>query len=310
MKKVIIYGFGRMGLTHYAILNQLLENADFVFVDPDNKVNYFAKRNLKARIISNDKILNETFDYALVCTPPMFHIPILEKCINSGITNIFVEKPFGGITDDFSSAVSASQHISVGYVLRFNPIVKWVKQFIDIENILKVEGFYFSNTIEKKPKGWRNGLYSGVTNEVGAHIIDLCVFLFGLCNPTLVNRQINSVISDVDDILITDLEEKSIKYHLHFDWVNKAFRKPVFKFVVTMRDGSIIKFDQQKCEHFRDGKLINLVTSVDLAQNVPYYLRGVDFTCQIQDFIGLKETIATVSEAMITRNLIKTLLTK
>ena len=310
MKKVIIYGFGRMGLTHYAILNQLLENADFVFVDPDNKVNYFAKRNLKARIVNNDKILNETFDYALVCTPPMFHIPILEKCINSGITNIFVEKPFGGITDDFSSAVSSSQHISVGYVLRFNPIVKWVKQFIDIENILKVEGFYFSNTIEKKPRGWRNGLYSGVTNEVGAHIIDLCIFLFGLFNPTIVNRQINSVISDVDDILITDLEEKSIKYHLHFDWVNKAFRKPVFQFVLTMRDGSIIKFDQQKYEHLKDGKLINRVTSVDLAQNVPYYLRGVDFTCQMQDFIGLKEVISTVSEAMITRNLINTLLTK
>jgi predicted dehydrogenase len=310
MKKVIIYGFGRMGLTHYAILNQLIENADFVFVDPDYKVNYFAKRNLKARILSNDKTLNETFDYALVCTPPMFHIPILEKCIDRGITNIFVEKPFGGVNDNFSIAVTESQHVSVGYVLRFNPIVNWVKQFIDLENILKVEGFYFSNTIEKKPVGWRNGLYSGVTNEVGAHIIDLCVFLFGLTTPTLVNRQINSIISDVDDILIADLEENSIKYHLHFDWVNKAFRKPVFKFVVTMRDGSIIKFDQQKCEYFNDGKLMNRVTSVDLSQNVPFYLRGVDFTCQIQDFIGLKETIATVSEAMITRNLIKTLLAK
>ena len=45
-KKILLYGFGRMGLTHYAILNQLIENADFVFVDPDKKVNFFAKRNL------------------------------------------------------------------------------------------------------------------------------------------------------------------------------------------------------------------------------------------------------------------------
>lgn len=308
MNKVIIYGFGRMGLTHYAILNQLIENADFVFVDPDSKVNFFAKRNLNARIISSDKALNESFDYALVCTPPMFHIPILENCINKNIPNIFVEKPFGGVNDDFSQIVSSSQDISVGYVLRFNPIIKWVKEFIDIEKVDKVEGFYFSNTIEKKPKGWRNGLYSGVTNEVGAHIVDLCVFLFGLSNPSLINKHLDSVISDVDDILIADLEENSINYHLHFDWVNKDYRKPVFKFEVTMHDGTLLKFDQQKVEHFYNGKIVNKISSVDLAQKVPYYLRGIDFTNQMQDFIGHKETIATVSDAMITRNLIKTLI--
>ena len=29
-KKVIIYGLGRMGLTHFAILNQLIKNVEFV----------------------------------------------------------------------------------------------------------------------------------------------------------------------------------------------------------------------------------------------------------------------------------------
>lgn len=310
MKKVVIYGFGRMGLTHYAILNQLIENADFVFVDPDSRVNYFAKRNLKARIVNNDKVLNEPFDYALVCTPPMFHIPILEKCIKSGIPNIFVEKPFGGVNDDFSHIVSSSEHISVGYVLRFNPIINWVKEFVDIAKVAKVEGFYFSNTIEKKPKGWRNGLYSGVTNEVGAHIIDLCVFLFGLSNPSLINKRLDSVISDVDDILIANLVDNSIHYHLHFDWVNKYYRKPIFKFEVTMHDGTLLKFDQQKVEYFCNGQIVNKISSVDLAHKVPYYLRGIDFTNQMQDFIGYKETIATVSDAMITRNLIKTLISQ
>jgi predicted dehydrogenase len=308
MKKVIIYGFGRMGLTHYAILNQLLENGDFVFVDPDKKINFFAKRNLDARIIRSDIELNESFDFALVCTPPMFHIPILENCMNKNIPNIFVEKPFGGVSDDFSRIFNSGQHIAVGYVLRFNPIIRWVKEFIKIENVAKVRGFYFSNTIEKKPKGWRNGLYSGVTNEVGAHIIDLCVYLFGLSNPSLINKNLVSVISDVDDILIADLEENTINYHLHFDWVNKDYRKPVFKFEVTMKDGTLLKFDQQKVEHFDNGIIVNKISSVDLTHKVPYYLRGIDFTNQMLDFIGQKETITTVNEAMITRDLIKKLI--
>jgi predicted dehydrogenase len=308
MKKIIIYGFGRMGLTHYAILNQLVENADFIFVEPDKKVNYFAKRNLHARIITTDESLDESFDYALICTPPMFHIPLLENCIRKKISNIFVEKPFGGVNDNFTSIVNSNQFISVGYVLRFNPIINWVKEFVDIENVLKVEGYYFSNTIEKKPRGWRNGSYSGVTNEVGAHIIDLCIYLFGLSAPKLFDKKIYSVISDVDDILIADLEDNSINFHFHFDWVNKEYRKPVFKFIITMKDGSIFKFDQQKVEHIFGNNVLNRVTAVDIASKVPFYLRGIEFTNQMQDFIGSKNTIATVQEAMLNRSLIKKLI--
>lgn len=308
-KKIIIYGFGRMGLTHFAILNQLMKNTDFVFVDPDKKVNFFAKRNLNARIVSSDLNLNESFDYALICTPPMFHIPILKNCIDKNIPNIFVEKPFGGVNDDLNSILDSNNAVSIGYVLRFNPIIKWVKENLDIDKVEKVDGFYFSNTIEKKPKGWRNGRYSGVTNEIGAHIIDLCIYLFGMSSPIILKKQMDSIISDVDDILVADLEDKNINYHFNFDWVNKDYRKPIFKFVVTMKDGTIIKFDQQKVEFFKNNNLLNRVFVVDLAEKVPYYLRGIEFTSQMQDFIGSKNIISSLEDALITRNVIKKLIT-
>ena len=44
-KSIVIYGFGRMGLTHYAILNQLIDNIDVTIVDLDKKVNFIAKKN-------------------------------------------------------------------------------------------------------------------------------------------------------------------------------------------------------------------------------------------------------------------------
>jgi predicted dehydrogenase len=308
-KKFIIYGFGRMGLTHYAILNQLIDKTDFVFVDPNKKVNFFAKRNINAKIVSNDQNLKQSFDYALICTPPMFHMPILKKCIQQKISNIFVEKPFGGVNDEFTSLFNLNHSISIGYVLRFNPIVQWVKEFIHNKQTEKVEGFYFSNTIEQKPIGWRNGSYSGVTNEVGAHIIDLCVYIFGLSDPSIINKQSKSIISDVDDILIADLEDKSIKYHFHFDWVNKDYRKPVFKFIISFKDGTFLKFDQQKTEYYdNSNNLISRISVADLTQKVPFYLRGVEFTSQMQDFVGLKKTISNLNDALITRNVIKKLI--
>ena len=309
-EKILIYGFGRMGLTHYAILNQLLTNAEFTFIDPDRKVNLVVRKNLNVNAYGNDNALDSKFDYALICTPPMFHIPILRKCIDREIANIFVEKPFGGIQDDFSKMPDFDNKIFIGYVLRFNPIIQWVKNNLDINAIKTVEGSYFSNTLEKKPKGWRNSSYSGVTNEVGAHIIDLGVHLFGLKNPNLKIKTIKSVISDVDDIVIAEFEEKDIEYKFNFDWVNKSFRKPVFKFIVFFKDGSSWKFDQQKLEIFSNGMLLRQITSVDIAPSVPYYLRGVDFTSQMQDFISSQTKIATVSEALISREIIKKILTK
>jgi predicted dehydrogenase len=306
--KILIYGFGRMGLTHYAILSQLIENVDFVFVDPEKKINYFAKKNINAKFESDDKNIDHEYDYGLICTPPMFHLPILKKLITNRCKNIFVEKPFGGVNDDFSSFVNTNFNISVGYVLRFNPIVQWVKEFIKPDMISEVEGYYLSNTIEKKPKGWRNGSYSGVTNEVGAHIIDLCVYLFGLTNPNVIDKKMYSIISDVDDIMIANIEENSIKYHLHFDWINKQYRKPVFKFVLKMKDGTQFKFDQQKIEHFKNDMLLRRITSVDIVEKVPFYLRGIEFTNQMLDLIGPKKIISSYSEALITRALIKQLI--
>jgi len=303
--KIVIFGIGRMGLTHFSILNQLLENCQFTFIDPNNKVSFFAKKNLNVEIYNSDIYLRHDYDFALICTPPMFHIPILNNLIKKNINNIFVEKPFGGISDDFSSLQILDKNITIGYVLRFNPIVQWVKQNLHPDLIESVEGYYFSNTIEKKPNGWRNGKFSGVTNEAGAHIIDLCVFLFGISNPILLQKDIRSVISDVDDVVTANFIEKSINFNFHFDWVNKEYRKPVFKFMIYMKDGSKYKFDQQKIEYYKSNILINSITSASLKNQVPFYLRGIEFTNQMIHLIGSNKHIAKIEDALITRSIIK-----
>ena len=305
---IAIYGFGRMGLTHHAILNQLIKHSDFTFIDVDKRLNFFARKNINAKIVTSDKSLLEPFDYSLICTPPMFHVPIIENCLKRGDNKIFAEKPFGGIQDNFEAPVNNSEKIKVGYVMRFNPIINWVKNYVKKEDVVRYEGSYFSNTIEKKPKGWRNGEYSGVCNEMGSHIIDFAVYLLGLNEPEILNKNVKSVISDVDDIVDVNLKADGVDYNFHFDWVNQDYRKPVFKLNIYLVDGTRYKIDQQKVEIIKNDELIDSISTVDVAEDVSFYLRGVDFTKQMQDLIGDQHTLASVEEAMVTRKLIKDIL--
>ena len=307
-KKIGIYGFGRMGLTHYAILNQLLDGAKFTFKDVDKRLNFFVKQNIRAKLIFNDDKLVEGFDFTLICTPPMFHISTIEKCLKRGDKNIFVEKPFGGIDDDFTEVMLHHDKIKIGYVMRFNPVIQWLKEHISTEKVVKVHGSYFSNTIEKKPKGWRNGKYSGVLNEMGAHIIDLAVYLFGLNKFHIKKKEVQSIVSDIDDIVKVDLESNNIDYHFCFDWVNRAYRKPVFDLKIFLEDGRIYVIDQQRVKIYNEDVFEKSISVVDLVEEVPFYLRGVDFTNQMRDLIGNQSTLATVDEALINRNIIKDIL--
>lgn len=308
-KSIVIYGFGRMGLTHYAILNQLMDNIDVTIVDLDKKVNFIAKKNVNAKIEAENNNLKQAFDIAVICTPPMYHISTINACLKRGDKTIFVEKPFGGVKDDYSFVEEHAERVKVGFVMRFLPVINWLKQNLVVEDIVKFKGSYFSNSIEKKPKGWRNGNYSGVCNEMGSHIIDLSVYLLGIKEFQISNKEIKSVVSDTDDIVSFNLKTNNILCDFHFDWVDKNYRKPVFNLEIILKDGNYYKVDQQKVELYdKDGKLLNKITAVDFAATVPYYLRGVEFTRQMQDMISKQETLTSVEEALITRRIIKNIL--
>lgn len=293
-----------MGLCHYSILNKVLDGTSFTIVDTNKKQNAILSKNLNAKILQDDNALNEPFDFSLVCTPPMFHLATIKKCLQRGDKNIFIEKPFGGNPDDFSILKGGADKCRIGYYQRYNPIIDWLKGNIDISKVVKVEGSYFSNTIEKKPKGWRNGPYSGVLNEMGSHIIDQAVFLFKLEAPQILDKNIESKISDVGDIVHLKLKDNDIEFEFNFNWIDKSYRKPVFELKIFTEDGIYIA-DQQKIELYNDDELKMKKTVVDLAPEVPYYLRGIDYTMQLIDFVGKQKNNATVQEALITRNLIR-----
>lgn len=304
---ILIYGFGRMGLTHYAILNNLIPDADFTFVEPNKILNFLSKKNIEGKFITNDSKLSKPFDYTLITTPPFIHKDLVIKSLKRGDKKIFVEKPFGGYSNFmFENEVS---NVFIGYVLRFNPVIQWVKNNIDPNDIVACSSQYLSNTIENKPKGWRNGVFSGVLNEMGSHILDLNNYLFNISDYSIESKEIKSHISDVDDEVRFSINSKDRAFNFYFNWVDKSIRKPMFNFELKLKNGSAVYFDQQKVEITKDEQ-VKKVSVVELEQRIPFYLRGVDFTKQMDDLIKDQQALCTIADALVTNNLMNQILDK
>ena len=207
--KILIYGFGRMGLTHFSILNGLNPDINFSVIEPNKILRTLLKKNINANFYADDSSLDEPFDITLITTPPSIHIKLMKKSLKRGDRKIFVEKPFGGFSNIKLESTLDLSAVYIGYVLRFNPCIQWIKSNINPDEIKSIHGQYLSNTIEKKPKGWRNGQFSGVCNEMGSHVIDLIQYIINYNELDLINSEAQSVISDVDDIVQANLKTKN-----------------------------------------------------------------------------------------------------
>ena len=296
-----------MGITHYSILNSIVENAKFTFVEPNKILNFISRKNIQGIFLPNDDKVIEPFDLTLITTPPFMHVDLFKRCVNRGDKKIFIEKPFGGHSN-FKLDINFN-NLYIGYVLRFNPIVNWVKTNINQQEIIECNAQYLSNTIEKKPVGWRNGAYSGVLNEMGSHIIDLINYLFDIEDFKIAERVIVSVISDVDDIVKIKLSSKNRIFNFHFNWVDQSIRKPVFNITLKLKDNSIVTFDQQNVVIEKDGES-NRITVVDIKEEIPFYLRGLDFTKQMLALIGSGEKMCNCDEALTVNKLMNEILNK
>ena len=308
--KILIYGFGRMGLTHFSILNGLNPDLDFSVIEPNKILRKILQKNINAKFYADDSSLKEAFDITLITTPPSIHVQLLQRSINRGDKKIFVEKPFGGYTNTNLNNIPESNSIYIGYVLRFNPCIQWVKTNINPQDIKSIHGQYLSNTIEKKPTGWRNGSFSGVLNEMGSHVIDLIQYIVGNDQMEVLSSKKESIISDIDDIVEATLKTKrDISISLYFNWVKKEVRKPVFGIEVEMKDESKYSIDQQQINKYSsNGDFLEKVAVTDLAIAVPFYLRGVDFTNQMLDLLGDQKIMASANDALSVNTLMQKIL--
>jgi predicted dehydrogenase len=303
--KLAIIGMGRMGITHYAIINSNPDVNIESVVDTSELILTMLAKYIK---IQTFKDYNELFkktkpNAVLICTPPNLHFSIAKKAVENGI-HVFVEKPFTAklsqaneLCNIYSNTDLVNQ---VGYVNRFNDVFIKVKELLEkgiIGNIARFKSEMYSCTVIKSNdnSGWRASRESGggAVFEMASHAIDLINFLIGKPDK-VIGTSFNYIFSkNVEDaVFSTFIYKNGISGQLNINWSDTSYRKPTNKIEIFGDNGRILA-DQHSLKIYlnkenKPYKLIqgwNTLYITDIFKPVPFYVRGNEFTRQLYHFI-------------------------
>jgi len=328
--RIGVIGMGRMGLTHYPIINthplvEIVSVADTSSLILEMLRKYVP--GLKTYTDFRDLLNARDIDGVIICTPSAFHYEACKQAGENGIA-VFCEKPFTtspeqarSLADLFEKKGLVNQ---VGYVNRYNPVFQRIKSYIEeglIGKLVHVKGEFFSCTIIKPQtsKGWRstreNG--GGATYEMGAHILDLLSYLLGKPKKVFGSLLNNMFSENVEDIMSTNLLfENNVSCSVLVNWSDVTYRKPMMKLEFFGDKGKIIAdfygmkiFLSEASEKYNLIEGWNTIPMNIIEDPVPFYVRGNGYTHQLYDFadeiLGKKEgSICTFRDAADTQDVI------
>lgn len=312
-----IIGMGRMGITHYSIINSRPDVEITCVADTSQLVLSLLKKYIKDIEVFKDynKLLESgKVDAIMVCTPPNLNHDILKKAA-AKLIHAFVEKPYMTSVSQGLEIKKIFEEKSlvnqVGYVNRFNDVFQKTKELVAdglLGDIYRFRSEMFSCTISQPDdgSGWRGARESGggALFEMAAHAIDLVNYIMG--TPDRVKGSaLNKVYSkNVEDVVSsTFLYDNGITGTLYVNWCDHSYRKPTNKIEITGKYGRLqadqhslkvyLKDANEKME-MRQGW--NTIYITDLYKPVPFYVRGNEFTSQLYHFVDCIQNTGLQSE--------------
>lgn len=317
-------GMGRMGITHFSILNTHPSVKIVAVCDRSKTMLTLFKKYMGVKTFTDyrDMIREGGLDFVVISTPADSHAEIIEAAIQSSL-HVFTEKPFvmNIVEGEKILGMLKVKPIvnQVGYVNRFNEVFVEVKKLLDRNAIGEIRHFkfeMFGNTVTKDVKSsWRakRSLGGGCMYEFASHCIDLVNYLIGRPDE-VTGAVLQSVFSsDVEDIVTsTFVYDRGCTGSINVNWSDMSVRKPVNLIEVIGEGGKIIadkhsyKIFLKKTDssgEFHDGWNTRYIT--DFSRNVHFYVRGNEFSYQLAYFIESiegkhKGNIASFEEAFKT----------
>jgi scyllo-inositol 2-dehydrogenase (NADP+) len=304
MIRTAMVGLGKMGLSHLAILRahpalELVAGCDPTTYLTDILTKY---SGLKCYADFDRMLDNERLDALVVATPSKLHAAMVEKALNRGL-HVFCEKPFVlDVADgDRLAALAEAKGLvnQVGYHYRFVGAFKEAARIVKAGAIgtvhhVRAEAF---GPVVLRPKGgtWRSAKSEGggALYDYACHAIDLVNFVVG--TPAAVDGVVRRAIfsQDVDDEIYCTLRyADGASGQLSVNWSDESFRKMSTKISVWGTLGRVTA-DRQECQiYLREphaalpgvGKGWSVRYTTDLTEEVWFYLRGEEYSAQIDYF--------------------------
>jgi predicted dehydrogenase len=325
MIRVALVGLGKMGLSHLAMLRahpdiELVAVCD-TFGLLLGGLNKYA--GLKTYSDYAELLEKEPLDAVVIATPSRFHGAMVKQALDRNL-HVFCEKPF--CLDVAEGRQLAELARSKGVVNQVGYHYGFLGTFIEAKRLLA------SNLIGKvhhiraeaygpvvlRPKGitWRSSKSEGggCLYDYACHAIDLINFLHAAperVEGTVLNKIFSA---DVDDEVYTTLYfPGGATGQLAANWSDESFRKMSLQITVWGTNGRM-RIDRQEIQtYLKDEAELtpgmqrgwNTHYTTELTEPVWYYLRGEEYSMQIDHFArcikeGRKDTMSSFDSAVET----------
>lgn len=316
MIKVGLIGVGKMGLSHYAILgaHPRLEVAAIC-----DGATYITSALRKHTGVETFKDYRKMFDSArldcvLVATPTSTHFEVVSDALERGL-HVFAEKPLclvpgqsKGLADLAKAKSRANQ---VGYHNRFIGAFRETRRLVRagaLGEVYHISGSAFGQVVIRPKSGstWRSKKSEGggCLHDYASHVVDLMNFIVGPPEQVLGAHLRRIYSRDVEDaVYATFRYPGGASGQLETNWSDDTYRKMSTTITVFGTKGKIIA-DRQECkiylrqgaefEQYPAGWTIRYIT--DLQEPVAFYLRGEEYSAQIDAFVDAIEAGTAVHE--------------
>lgn len=305
MIRIALIGIGKMGLSHLAIINSH-PDVDLVAVcDATVFVLDVLNKYSGVKCYSNYKKLldEEKPDAVFIATPSRFHGEMVQAALERNI-HVFCEKPFCLDLAEGQRMVELAERKGlvnqVGYHYRFVATFEEMKRLVDAGALGQIHHVraeaYGPVVLKQKGTTWRTNKNEGggCLYDYACHGIDLLNYLVG--EPDAVaGTVLNKIFSqDVEDEVYATLFYADGKTgQIAANWSDESFRKMSTKVSIWGSNGKITA-DRQEVQIFLrsvpDGvrqlkQGWNTLYTTDLTKEVWFYLRGEEYSAQVDHFV-------------------------
>lgn len=293
-----------MGISHLSILGGY-GHTDIVGVcDTSKMVTDFLTKNGKFNCFSDyEKMVAQTKpDAVVVAVPTKFHYTVIKYLLERGI-HIFAEKPFclkNAQSEELVALAEKNGLVNqVGYHNKFIGTFREVKKIVSSGALGSIYHFigesYGPVVVKKKSDTWRSDPEEGggCLLDYASHVIDL---LNDIVSPVKSSKGslLKSVYSGkVEDAVYSLLEMESGQSGiLSVNWSDETYRKMSTTVTLVGTNGKLIADANELKVFFKDeinlagyDKGWNVRYITDLQEGVDFYLRGEEYSAQLDHFV-------------------------
>ena len=310
MIKLAVVGLGKMGVSHLAIANAHPEVEVAAVCDSSSYVLGVLKKYTGMPAYGNyEAMLRDVdLDAVLIATPSRTHMDMVRSALERDLP-VFCEKPLTLSARDAEHLADLARRrrvvTQVGYHNRFVGSFREVKSLLDAEAIGAVSSVlgeaYGPVVLKRKGGTWRSRKAEGGGSlyDYAAHPINLLTWYLG--QPIGVGATIlNSIFSrEIDDEVSSTLfYADGSSARVAVNWSDESYRKMTTRITAWGAAGRIYA-DRQECRVYLRGTAPipagyqrgwNLRYATELTEPVGFYLRGEEYSAQIDHFVERVKT--------------------